>query len=111
MIRVTATAKGGSGYTGTASGTYRIIKANISSAKVTIPTQVYTGKRITLSENDIKVVIKGKRLQADDYEIVGYANNINKGTAKVTIRGTGNYGGLKIQPFKIKAKGFRWWWR
>ena len=109
VIRVTATAKAGSGYTGTISGTYRIIKANISSAKVTIPPQVYTGKRITLSENDIKVVIKGKRLQADDYEIAGYANNINKGTAKVILRGTGNYGGLKTQTFKIKAKGFRWW--
>ena len=45
------------------------------------------------------------------FVIVGYSNNVNKGTAKVTIRGTGNYGGFKTQSFKIKAKGFRWWWR
>ena len=57
------------------------------------------------------MAIKGTKLSEDDYEIVGYSNNINKGTAKVTIRGTGNYGGLKTQTFKIKAKGFKWWWR
>ena len=111
VIRVTATAKAGSGYTGTVSGTYRIVTANISSAKVTIPTQVYNGKPITLAKKDISLAIKGTKLSEDDYEIVGYSNNINKGTAKVTIRGTGNYGGLKTQTFKIKAKGFKWWWR
>ncbi|MBQ7481379.1 MAG: hypothetical protein IJT80_05825, partial [Lachnospiraceae bacterium] len=111
VIRVTATAKAGSGYTGTVSGTYRIVTANISSAKVTIPAQVYTGKPITLTKKDISVVIKGVELGETDYEIVGYSNNINKGTARVTIRGTGNYGGLKTQTYKIRAKGFKWWWR
>ena len=111
IIRATATAKAGSGYTGTVSGTYRIVTANISSAKVTIPAQVYTGKPITPTKKDISVVVKGTRLNEDEYEIVGYSNNINKGTAKVTIRGTGNYGGLKTESFKIKAKGFTWWWR
>ena len=43
VINVTAKAKAGSGYTGTVSGTYRIITASISSAKVIIPVQTYTG--------------------------------------------------------------------
>lgn len=49
--------------------------------------------------------------QPDGFVIVSYSNNINKGTAKVTIRGMGNYGGFKTQTFKIKAKCFKWWWR
>ena len=45
------------------------------------------------------------------FDVVEYTDNTQKGTAKVTIRGKGNYGGLKTQSFKIKAKGFKWWWR
>ena len=111
VIGVTVTAKLGSGYKGSVSGTYRIITASISSAKISIPVQTYTGGPITLGKDDIKVSIKGQRLASSDFEIVSYTNNIKKGTAKVTIRGLGNYGGLKTQTFKIKEKGFIWWWR
>ena len=45
----------------------------------------------------------------EDYEIVGYSKNTEKGTAKVTFRGLGNYGGFKTQTFKIKAKSVLWW--
>ncbi len=34
-------------------------------------------------------------LGAGDYYIAGYSNNVNKGTAKLTIKGCGNYGGAK----------------
>ena len=50
-------------------------------------------------------------LEDSDYEIVSYENNINKGKAKVTIKGVGNYGGTKTITFTIKAKGLLWWWR
>ena len=40
----------------------------------------------------------------EDYEIVGYEKNVNKGTAKVTIIGTGEYGGMKTVSFKIKPE-------
>ncbi len=118
VICVKATAIAGSGYTGTVTGTYRMTRYDISSAKVTIPAQTYTGKEITLNPNNIKVKVGKKTLEPydpvtnpDGFVISGYSNNINKGTAKVTIKGTGNYGGLKTQPFKIKARIFEWWWR
>ena len=47
----------------------------------------------------------------EDYEIVGYEKNINKGTAKVTFKGVGNYGGEKTVTFKIVQKNVvnHWW--
>lgn len=111
VISVTVNAKSGSGYSNKAGTTYKIIEKSIASAKVSIPVQVYTGKPIILNKKDISVSIKGQKLNDTDYEIVSYTNNTQKGTAKVTIRGVGNYGGLKTQTFKIKAKGFKWWWR
>lgn len=102
-INVTISAVGNN-YEGSASGTYRIVDANISGAKVTIPAQIYTGKEIKPTSG-IQVVLKGQTLSDSDYTIVGYSNNINKGTAKVVIRGIGNYGGTKTATFKIKGKG------
>lgn len=107
QIKVTVTAKGAD-YTGVVSGTYRIVAANISGAKVTIPTQSYTGKAIKLDEKLIRVEINGTVLTyGKDYEILEdtYSNNINKGTAKVMIHGLGSYGGTKNVTFKIKGKG------
>lgn len=43
-------------------------------------------------------------LTPDDFEIVGYTNNIRKGTAKVTIHGLREYGGTKTVTFKITAQ-------
>lgn len=107
QITVTVTAKG-TDYTGTVSGIYRITAADISGAKVTIQAQYYTGRAITLEENQIQAEIKGTVLKyGEDYEILEdtYSNNINKGTAKVMIRGLGNYGGLRTVTFKIRGKG------
>lgn len=104
LIQVVINAKG-INYTGTTEPeTYRIVGANISGAKVKIPTQTYTGKEIE-PESQIQVVLKGQTLSSDDYRIVGYSNNINKGTAKVVLQGLGNYGGTKTATFKIKGKG------
>ncbi len=103
VINVTVTAVGND-YTGSVSGTFRIIPASISSARVTIPVQVYTGEKIELDPAAIQVELKGTPLLSTDYEIVGYSNNINKGTAKVTIHGLNNYGGTKTVSFKIKSK-------
>jgi len=38
-----------------------------------------------------------------DYEIIGFFNNVNRGTGKMTIRGINRYGGVKTVSFKIKA--------
>ena len=113
-IRATVTAKKGSNYTGFVTCEYRITKALIGSTKASIPVQVYTGKPIEVEASDITVKV-GKRelIPNEEYEIVpgSYTNNIKKGVATVTIRGIGNYGGTKKVNFKIKSKGFMWWWR
>ncbi|MBD5474426.1 MAG: hypothetical protein HDR17_00305 [Lachnospiraceae bacterium] len=110
MLNVKITAKGRD-YTGTVLGTYRITAASITKAKVSIKDQTYTGKAIELdTKADPQVVyveVNGTALKPEEYEIVdgSYSNNINKGTAKVVIRGRGNYGGTKTATFKIKGKG------
>ena len=111
VLEVRVSAKGS--YTGTKTGEYRIAQASIASASVSIPKQTYTGQAITPDKDQITVKIKGKPVDASQYEIVpgSYKNNVKKGTASVTIRGVDNYGGTKTVKFAIRAKGFLWWWR
>ncbi len=92
-------------YQGTVHGTYRIVQADISKAKVTINPQEYTGRSIRPKKSQIQVTLNGVQLRNDDYEIVGYENNVKQGNAKITIRGVGGYGGTKTATFKIKKKG------
>lgn len=103
LIQVEVSAKG-SNYQGKATGTYRITRADVAKAKVTVPQQTYTGKAIEPKASDITVTLNGMVLSPEDYKVVGYSNNINKGTAKLTIQGNGNYGGTKTVTFKIKGK-------
>lgn len=107
VIRVTAFAAGGN-YTGALTGSYRITKTDIGRAKVTIPAQTYTGSEVR-PDQQIQVKLNGQILSGDKYEITGYANNINKGTATVTIKGRNDCGGVKKVKFRIKGKGFLWW--
>lgn len=116
VIKVIVTGKGN--YAGgRLEGTYKITKSDFSKAKISIKAQTYTGKGITLDKNAFKQVKAGGVDITDnfgtDYEIVegSYRNNVKKGTASVTIKGKGNYGGTKTVQFKIRAKGFLWWWR
>lgn len=113
VLQVTLTAREGSNYTGTITGEYRIAQAAISSAAVSVPKQIYTGREITPDKSQFTVKIKGKPVAEDQWEIVpgSYKNNVKKGTASVTICGVDNYGGTKTVKFTIKAKGFLWWWR
>lgn len=110
-VEVTATATETGNYKGTISASFRIIdaKKSIAKARITVTPQIYTGDEIELSKNDIALELKEdgvwKPLDASQYEIVGYANNINKGKkAKVTIHGVYPYGGTKTFNFEIKAQ-------
>lgn len=111
QIRITLICGSGNLYEGVFTDTYRIVAADMKSAKVTIPAQIYTGNAITPDKTQITVKLSGTVLSSDDYDIVSYSNNIKKGKASVTIKGKGNYGGTKTVKFTIKAKGFLWWWR
>lgn len=110
------TVKGVGNYEGSEASTIiRCTKKSIASASVTIPVQVYTGKAIEpgkynadTNPNGIKVKVSGKYLDASDYEIVSYTNNVLTGTASVTIKGVGEYGGVKTVKFKIVPKAINW---
>ena len=54
----------------------------------------------------VEMKVKGKWEEIDKscFEITGYTNNVKKGTAKLTIHGTGEYGGSKTVSFRINAK-------
>jgi len=111
---ITATITGKGGYTGTYSVVYKITKASFASAKIKIKTKEYTGDYVYLSKRDITVKAGSKELvYGVDYEIdtLSYENNLQKGTAKVIIKGLGNYGGQKTVKFKIAAKKMLWFWR
>ena len=97
-------------------GRYNIVAADISKANMTVAPQVYSGRSIcpvkkrSEPQDPNKPVIKlSGSVTTDDYEIVGYGNNVNKGIATVTVRGVGNYGGTKKISFKIGTKKFLWW--
>lgn len=113
IVRVTVSGKGG--YTGTISGSYHVMQQSVSSAKVVIDLQEYTGAAIEPSKENMKVTIgSGKNavtLKNDDYDIIDYQSNIKKGTGYVLIRGKGNYGGTKKVSFKIGARSITKWWQ
>lgn len=109
QIRVTVTAKENSSYMGTLGRTYSVRDAkdvkDISKVKNDkIAAQQYTGSGI---EPEVKLyTLTGKTknyLSEEDYEIIGYYNNIKRGNATVLIRGTGAYSGVKSITFKITS--------
>ncbi len=112
VVTVVITGKGN--YTGTARTTFRIVSKgrNLSKASVKINRKIYyTGEKITLSKADITVKIGKTELSESDYEIVesSYVNNLKKGSARVTIRGKGEYGGTRQVKFSILSQVMKWW--
>lgn len=103
---ITVKINGTGNYKGNTQTAIRICRKSIASAKVTVKAQTYTGSEVQPGIDQITVKMGRDELQVGDYEIVGYTNNIKKGTAKVTIRGVGSYGGTKTANFKIGQKNF-----
>ena len=129
-IRITITGAGnyqGEGSVLTAD--YRITELDFKkvTVKVVPKTLPYTTKPVTLTEEDLILTMKvGTGKQAvveelklitdgddtkDGYKIIGYKNNVNKGTAQVTLQGCGKYGGTKTVKFYIGTRPFLWWLR
>ena len=106
VIKVTA--KGIGNYAGSEIfTTYRVTKYLINSANVKVASKAFTGTVTTITKEDIKSIKVGKiTLTTDDYEIVPgtYKNNTKVGTAKVTIKGVGAFGGSKEISFRINKK-------
>ena len=102
-------------YLGTVEESYRILEPgyDISKATIQLNTQYYTGNEIYITEPEqiskatIKIGSNTIPLElGTDIEIVdnSYVSNVKKGTAKVTFRGIGNYGGTKTVSFKISER-------
>ncbi len=123
VILITVTGKGN--YAGgAATGTYRILQSNhdISKATIQIKNQEYTGNPVMINEQsqfkEGKVYMKvGKETRVlelgKDIEVVpgSYVKNVNKGTAKVTFRGIGDFGGTKTVSYKIGARSINEIWQ
>jgi len=133
-IRITVEGKGV--YAGgNASGIYRILTDghDISKAKIQLNAQNYTGSPIliekdsqfnmektyvkngkdTLELHIEKYIDKDGVEQLPNMEVVpgSYVKNVNKGTAKVTLRGINGFGGEKTVTFKIVQRNVvtNWW--
>jgi len=97
--------------------TYRITEQNFTTVKVAPITKVYNGRDVELTEADFynedgtsKITLKDGTVleygQDKDFVIVegSYKKNNKKGTATVTLKGCGKYGGVKTIKFKIVSK-------
>lgn len=104
---IKVTVKGMGNYSNTITGEYRVIakENDISKAKITLKTpQYYTGSAVKPDKSQFEVKLGEKTLQPEDYTITGYTNNVRKGSASVTIRGEGQYGGTKTVKFAISSQ-------
>ena len=79
-------------------------KTNITSV------MMHTGRAITLKKSELNALLyTGKApntkylVPGDDFTVT-YKNNVGPGTAKVIVKGLGDYGGTMTLTFKIKAK-------
>ncbi len=89
-------------YAGSASGHFRITPVSLSNATVSAATQKYTGSALTPAP---KVVLNGRELSPDtDYAVKYYSDNVNAGSAKITVTGRGAYSGDATGSFAIEAK-------
>lgn len=96
-IRFTGTGN----YTGTATKTFNIISKSIAGAKVTVPSQTYTGSALAPSADQVTVVLDGKTLDSK-YYTVKYTNNTKAGTATATVTGKNGYSGSVSGDFTIE---------
>ncbi|MBR3439306.1 MAG: hypothetical protein IKH13_07385, partial [Clostridia bacterium] len=78
---------------------FTIITRSICEASVIrIPDQIYTGSEIRPTP---VVSFNGKILREGTEYTLGYSSNINIGTAKITIKGKGNFSGSATYVFNI----------
>ena len=97
----TVTVIGKGNYTGTKIKTFIINGLSISNATVSgIVNKTYSGSAQTQNPT---VKVGDKTLTGGTDYTVGYSNNVNAGTATVTITGKGNYTGSVSRTFTISA--------
>ncbi|MCR5788567.1 MAG: hypothetical protein K6G83_01630 [Lachnospiraceae bacterium] len=117
-VTVTVTEKGT--YGGDAKVSYRYLassSSNISKAKKMkdIPAQEYNGNEVRLNMSELsRILYTGKKSSpkylepGKDFTVEGYKDNMKKGTAKVTLKGCGEFAGTKTLSFKINKKNVKY---
>lgn len=92
-------------YKGSYTVNFKILPCAISKAGIRkIIDQRYNGNEIKPS---VSLTYKYKTLKKGTDYIVSYSNNINAGTATVTITGIGSYEGTASTTFQIKPRSLR----
>lgn len=87
-----------------------VIRPLTATGTITVNPQSYTGNAVTPAKDDITVTVipSGSStpvsVPADGYEITSCSNNIQIGTANITIKLTGNYSGEVTGTFVIEAR-------
>lgn len=95
----TVTVIGKGNYAGSKKLTYKILPAELSTTKISIPgKQAYTGKAVTVTP---EVTFGGTVLQEKQDYTVSYKNNSKAGTATMTLTGKGNFKGKVTKTFEI----------
>ena len=94
-------------YCGTRMAEFKIVTRLLSDSAIKVKIKgkyYYFGLPVTLEQKDIIVTDsknKNKQLDASEYKITGYQNNNSAGTASVTIKGLGKYGGSRTITYTI----------
>lgn len=99
---VTATATNDSYYIGSATGSFNISNT-AGGMEITgyASSYTYTGYAIT---PDVAVTMNGRLLNRGTDYVVSYYNNVNVGTATMTVTGMGSFSGTKTINYTIEAK-------
>ena len=90
-----------------ASGTFTILPMDLSTAEVYAENQKYTGSALT---PPVTVVFNGVEIDPENYTVT-YRNNIEAGTADITIVGKGECRGMTVGSFKIEKEKVSLWER
>ena len=99
----TVTISGAGRYTGTLTRTFTINPKSVSGLTAVVSPSGYTYDG-TARKPDITVSDGSRTLTAGKDYTVAYSNNVNVGTATVSIKGAGNYTGTLNKSFRISAK-------
>ena len=96
----TVTAEGKDKYSGSLEQTFKIAAADIADAEIAaMDPEINTGQELT---PEPELTFNGASLKAGvDYEITGYENNVEIGSATINIEGKGNFTGTTTCSFEI----------
>ena len=89
-------------YVGHLTRTFNVVQIDMSDENITVTgihNTRYTGKKIVMSK--LAVQAGGRTLIPGTDYTVAYKNNLNPGTAELTIAGKGNYTGTVVKTFNI----------